>query len=80
MKTNWELPETTLILDENQLGFTVCSVPIIYELNNYQAITVIYNNGDKYTFENILKLNKEISQSVFNREGKIAMIMVKINL
>ncbi len=78
-RTNWELPKSTLALEKNQLGFTVCSVPIIYELNNYQAITVIYNNGDKYTFENILKLNKEISRSVFNREGKIAKIIVKIN-
>lgn len=78
-KANWELPTETLVLDENQLGFTICSVPVIYELNNYQAITVFYHNGDKYTFENILKLNKEISRSVFGREGKISKIVVKIN-
>ena len=78
-KTTWELPTETLSLDEKQLGFTICSVPVIYELNNYQAITVFYHNGDKYTFENILKLSKEISRSVFDREGKISKIVVKIN-
>jgi hypothetical protein len=78
-KTKWKLPSEIILLDERQLGFTICSVPVIYELNNYQAITVIYNNGDKYTFESMLKLNKEISRSVFNREGKIAKIIVRIN-
>jgi hypothetical protein len=79
-KTEWKLPSGTILLDEKQLGFTICSVPIIYELNNYQAITICYDNGDKYTFENILKLNKQISQSIFNRDGKIAKIIVKVKL
>jgi len=78
--TYWELPTTALTLEANQLGFTISSIPIVYELNNYEAITVFYNNGDKYTFENSLKLNKEISRSVFHREGKIEKIIVRINL
>ena len=78
--TSWILPSTTLELDEYQLGFTICSVPIVYVLSNHQAVTVCYNNGDKYTFENTSKLNKEISRSVFQREGKIAQIVVKINV
>lgn len=79
-KTEWKLPSGTITLDEKQLGFTICSVPIVYELNNYQAITICYNNGDKYTFENIVKLNKEISQSIFKRDGKIAKIIVRVKL
>ncbi|MDW7662461.1 MAG: hypothetical protein SCL54_13650 [Bacillota bacterium] len=79
-KTEWKLPSGTIILDEKQLGFTICSVPIIYELNNYNAITICYHNGDKYTFENIVKLSKQISQSIFNRDGKIAKIIVRTKL
>lgn len=79
-KTEWKLPTGTITLDEKQLGFTICSVPIIYELNNYNAITICYHNGDKYIFENIIKLNKQISQSIFNRDGKIEKIIVRIKL
>lgn len=79
-KTEWRLPSSTIVLEEKQLGFTICTVPIIYELNRYQSITVNYNNGDKYTFENTTKLNKEISQSIFNREGKIERIIVRVKL
>lgn len=76
-KMAWHLPNATLTLDKDQLGFTICSVPIIYELNNYQAVTIFYNNGDMYTFENTNKLSQEMSLSLFNREGKIAKILVK---
>lgn len=77
-QTQWELPSGKVVLDERQLGFTICSVPIIYELNNYHSITICYQNGDLYTFENMMKLNKEISQSIFNREGKIEKIIVRV--
>lgn len=79
-KTEWKLPSGTITLDEKQLGFTICSVPIIYELNNYKAITICYHNGDQYTFENSVKLDKQISQSIFNRDGKIAKIIVRVKL
>lgn len=77
-QTEWELPSGKVILNEKQLGFTICSVPIIYELNKYQAITICYLNGDIYKFENMMKLNKEISKSIFNREGKIEKIIVRV--
>ena len=76
--TEWALPTGKVALDERQLGFTICSVPIIYELKNYQSITICYRNGDIYTFESMNKLNKEISQSIFNREGKIEKIVVRV--
>lgn len=77
--TSWELPHRTLKLKENQLGFTICSVPIIYERNNHKAVSVYYVNGDKYTFDNTMKLNKEISQSLFSRDGRIKKIIVTLN-
>lgn len=74
----WQLPDRTIALEKNQLGFTVCSVPIVYEMSKYQAITIVYHNGDQYTFEYTTKLSKEISQSIFNREGKIAKVLVRV--
>lgn len=79
-KTEWVLPTGKVMLDKKQLGFTICSVPIVYERNNYRCITILYRNGDVYTFEDMMKLNKEISQSIFNREGKIEKIIVSVML
>jgi len=78
-ETVWELPHKTLTLTKKQLGFTLCTVPIIYEHTNYEAVTVYYENGDRYTFENTTKLSREISRSLFRREGKIDKILVRIN-
>ena len=78
-KTIWSLPTMDLELDKQQLAFTVCTVPVVYALNNNQSITVCYKNGDRYTFENTSKLTKEISQSVFDREGKIEKIIVNVD-
>lgn len=78
-EVSWHLPTGELILKEKQLGFTLCSVPIIYELDNHQDITVYYKNGDKFNFEDAAKLNQEMSRSLFMREGKILKIHVKLN-
>lgn len=78
-QVDWVLPERTLDIRENQLGFTICSVPVIYELSDHDAVSVFYENGDRYTFENTLKLNKEISDSIFRRDGKFDKIIVQIN-
>ena len=77
--TEWTLPRQQLLLSKNQIGFTFCAVPIVYELTNHAAITVYYKNGDRYTFENANKLSRDISRSLFNRDGRIEKIMVKLN-
>lgn len=78
-QVDWVLPERTLDIRENQLGFTICSVPVIYELSDHDAVSVFYENGDRYTFESALKLNREISDSLFRRDGKFDKIIVQIN-
>lgn len=78
-QVDWVLPERTLDIRENQLGFTICSVPVIYELSDHDAVSVFYENGDRYTFESTLKLNREISDSLFRRDGKFDKIIVQIN-
>lgn len=78
-QVDWVLPERTLDIRKNQLGFTICSVPVIYELSDHDAVSVFYENGDRYTFESALKLNREISESLFRRDGKFDKIIVQIN-
>lgn len=76
---DWTLPGRKLDIRENQLGFTLCSLPVIYELTDHDAVSVFYENGDRYTFENCLKLNREISSSLFRRDAKFDKIIVQIN-
>lgn len=76
---DWMLPGRKMDIRENQLGFTLCSVPVIYECTDHDAVSVFYENGDRYTFENCLKLNREISSSIFRREAKFDKIIVQIN-
>ena len=78
-KVDWVLPERTLDIRENQLGFTICSVPVIYELSDHDTVSVFYENGDRYTFESCLSLSREISDSIFRRETKFDKIIVQIN-
>lgn len=76
---DWELPGKSLDIRENQLGFTVCAVPVIYQLDDHDAVSVFHNNGDRYTFESSLMLNKEISKNLFSRKSGIDKIIVQIN-
>lgn len=75
----WELPSETIELEKNQLGFTFGAVPIIYSLNDEKAISVQYKNGDTFKFENTSKLNRELSNKIFNRDGEIAKIFVNVS-
>ena len=65
-----------LDLDQNQLAFTYCQVPIVYELKDTnQSISLSYANNK---IENINgdSLSKEISADLFLRSGKIKEIKV----
>lgn len=67
--------ETTL--DENQLAFTWCQVPIIYILDETgkEQIELNYTNGE-FDIIGDLSLDKKHSQSLFSRDGKIREIRV----
>ena len=65
-----------LDLNQNQLAFTYCQVPIVYELKDAgQSISVLYANNK---IENINgdSLSKEMSADLFSRSGKIKEIRV----
>ena len=65
-----------LDLNQNQLAFTYCQVPIVYELKDGgQSISISYANNK---IENINgdSLSKEMSAELFSRSGKIKEIKV----
>lgn len=67
-----------LTIGENQLLFTYCQVPVIYELGEKTSLEISYFDGLK-SIQNGDMLGKEDSQSLFYREGKIQLIKVTID-
>ena len=64
-------------LEEGSLCFTYCQIPIIYQLSKKEGIKIV--SGDHAIQENdVLKLDKETSASIFNRFGDIDRIIVAI--
>ncbi|PQJ78708.1 hypothetical protein [Polaribacter porphyrae] len=66
-----------LNIDENQLCFTYCQVPIVYSISDNTGVEVIFNN-DKTTDFSDLSLSKEISTKLFERTNEINHIKVSI--
>ena len=65
------------ILNRNMLAFTYCQIPIIYSIDEKDAIEVNYINGTTQSF-NVLKLDQDISNQVFKRTGEIDNIKVSL--
>ena len=64
---------------QNQLAYTFCQVPIIYTLSkNEKNITLILNDDAKVTITGDI-IDKKMSQSIFNREGRVIQIQYNIN-
>lgn len=67
--------EKTIKVLENQLSFTYCQVPIVYEKSVTKNVTIFYENGDKDVFEK-LELTPEVSAKLFKRTNEVASIKV----
>jgi hypothetical protein len=70
--------ETEFLCPENCLAFTYCQIPFIYRLSDRDQISVTKNDGEKISTYGLV-LNENISQSIFNREGKVTKVEVMIN-
>lgn len=64
-------------MPQSTLGFTFCQVPIIYKLSNANNIIVQTENGDQSI--SILELDRDLSQSIFDRKGEIKLITVELD-
>jgi hypothetical protein len=69
--------DRTIQLENNQLFFTFCHVPVIYEIGVTHRIEITYSSG-KIVQNNSVMLNKHDSTSIFNRTGEIEKIVVNI--
>ena len=76
-KQAWTLPSETLELDKGSLGFTFCTVPVIYTLSDHKKIVVFFKDGSERSFGEALDI--ESSHHMFDRDGKIDRIEVTID-
>jgi hypothetical protein len=67
-----------LVLPKKSLAFTVCQVPVIYHLSDQNKVEINYKNENKVI--DSLELNKEISDSIFQRNDVIETIKVHVKL
>ena len=67
----------TLSIDKNQLSFTYCQVPVVYQLANKEMIQVVYNDQSTTVFESLL-LDAETSSKIFNRTNEIHHLKVSL--
>lgn len=74
---NIEGNNKSISLEPNSLGFTYCQVPIIYNIKEKNALEIIFSDGSTKQF-NSLEIDKEISELIFKRSGKVTQINVHI--
>jgi len=68
-----------LALHEKQLGFTICQVPVIYNLTpGSEKIIISFTAGNKEEIAGN-SIDRQTSNMVFNRNNKIELIEVFIN-
>ncbi|MBS3739504.1 MAG: hypothetical protein KGY51_11020, partial [Psychroflexus sp.] len=67
-----------LTLKANQLFFTICQVPVIYEKSNKNKTIIEFNDGSEKTIET-LELPKDISNDIFKRTNQVKLIQVQID-
>ena len=64
-------------LQKGELGFSLCGVPIVYQLNGSAAITVVRTQDENSEFETNC-LDAEVSDEVFRRSENIERIIVRV--
>ena len=70
---NFKAEKKELQIDENQLAFTYCQVPIIYTLTDKKcSIGMVLENGKSLNVEG-KEIDKKMSDAVFNRTGTIRL-------
>ncbi len=66
-----------ITIPKKSLAFTYCQVPVKYSISDKNFIEVQFNDGTSKTYEET-KLDKEISEEIFQRSGKVTRINVSL--
>ncbi|RNC84259.1 MAG: hypothetical protein ED556_12455 [Winogradskyella sp.] len=69
----------SLELTKNNLAFTYCQVPIVYNISEANSIEISIANTDSAEVIDGLVLNAELSDKLFSRTEEIETIKVNIN-
>jgi len=64
-------------LKQNQLGFTLCQIPVIYTLNDHANVTVSLRNGQQEIIQGN-SINQHFSRLIFNRNSEVKLIEVAV--
>ncbi len=75
---NLEGEPEKISINQNELSFTFCQVPVIYSKSETNNITVTYQNNTSETIEG-KSLNSKISEALFKRTNQIKKIEVRQN-
>ncbi len=67
-----------LNIPENALCFTVCQVPVVYQLSDTEGISVEYSNGETKSNDS-LQLDADTSDELFTRSGLVSLVKVSLN-
>jgi len=65
------------MLQQGQLGFTVCQVPVIYSYGKETGISITLTNGSQQHIEGS-RIGPELSSSIFSRTNQVSLIEVSI--
>jgi hypothetical protein len=71
--------KSEITLGKNELCFTFCQIPIIYRKSKERAIEVYWTDSSKKRFTDSW-LDRETSQEIFQRSGKVKEIRVYLTL
>jgi hypothetical protein len=74
----FELQGKTMSLPKGSLGFSICSIPVVFEVANRNETTIEFSEGNSETFEGT-NLSLQASRMVFSRDPGISRIKVSIS-
>ena len=66
-----------IVLEKNSLCFTYCQIPIVYQLDTKDKLTVVFSNRATQEFESLC-LDSKTSKQIFEREGIISKIVISL--
>jgi hypothetical protein len=69
--------EQQISLNENSLAFSVCQVPVVYQLADKNELIIHFNNGQSKTSSD-LTLDQENSAKIFKRTEEISHLEIHI--
>lgn len=66
-------------LNKGELAFTICQVPVVYQLSEQNGLVATLKNGTEESFDSTV-LNEGFSNEVFEHTGKVIRLTVHLKL